>query len=252
MAFVSGFKVGGGRRACAKQSSSRRTALRMSESNLCDFTKVDFKESSEFEGKIFKTDTVDFPATRVKLDHKEELSYKKECEEAINTQINVELTASYLYQAMYAYFCRDTVGLPGFAKYFKDMSVEEKEHAEKLIEYQNARGGRVVFKPLYVPEIAFDYYDGTSDALYAMDLHLQIEKFVYEKVMAVHEAAEKAHDPQLQDYMETFLSDQVEAIKVAADYVAQIRRVGTGHGVYHIDTALLEGNIIPKPDFALA
>mmetsp|Transcript_1465 Transcript_1465/g.4756 ORF Transcript_1465/g.4756 Transcript_1465/m.4756 type:complete len:133 (-) Transcript_1465:3981-4379(-) len=132
------------------------------------------------------------------------------------------------------------------------MSVEEKGHAEKLIEYQNARGGRVVFKPLYIPEITFDYYDGKSDALYAMDLHLQVEKFVYEKVMAVHEAAEKVHDPQLQDYMETFLSDQVEAIKVAADYVAQIRRVGDGHGVYHIDRTLLEGNIIPKPDFAIA
>jgi hypothetical protein len=32
---------------------------------------------------------------------------------------SVELTVSYLYQAMSSYFDRDNVGLPGFAKFFK-------------------------------------------------------------------------------------------------------------------------------------
>lgn len=131
------------------------------------------------------------------------------------------------------------------------MSEEEREHAEKLMKYQNARGGRVTLKPVAVPEMQFTYVDGTSDALYAMDLHLQLEKFVYEKILEVHRIAEEADDPQLMDYLETFLTEQVKAIKVAAQYVAQIRRVGTGHGVYHIDLQLLEGNNIPAPDFQI-
>ena len=32
---------------------------------------------------------------------------------------SVELTVSYLYHAISAYFDRDNVGLPGFAKFFK-------------------------------------------------------------------------------------------------------------------------------------
>mmetsp|Transcript_901 Transcript_901/g.2870 ORF Transcript_901/g.2870 Transcript_901/m.2870 type:complete len:257 (-) Transcript_901:88-858(-) len=255
MAFVSGGLVAGGRgrsqRVCCRRTG-RNVGVSMtlqenqSAEKLADFTQLDLSDAgNEFKGMVFKADPTEFPATRCNVD------YEENCEAAINNQINVEYTASYAYHAMYAYFKRDTVGLPGFAKYFKDMSDEEREHAEKLMEYQNARGGRVVLKPVAVPEMQFNYVDGTSDALYAMDLHLQLEKFVYEKIRGVHRAAEVAHDPQLADYMETFLTDQVKAIKMAADYVAQIRRVGTGHGVYNIDLQLLEGNLIPQANFEL-
>ena len=33
---------------------------------------------------------------------------------------------------------------------------------------------------------------------------------------------------------------QVIAIKQMAEYVAQIRRVGTGHGVWHLDKELMD------------
>ena len=39
-----------------------------------------------------------------------------------------------LFQA--AYFDRDDVALQGFAKRFRDNSEEEREHAQKLINYQ--------------------------------------------------------------------------------------------------------------------
>lgn len=49
---------------------------------------------------------------------------------------SIEYNISYVYHAMYAYFDRDNVGLPGFAKYFKDESDEERGHAELLMKYQ--------------------------------------------------------------------------------------------------------------------
>ena len=49
------------------------------------------------------------------------------------------------------YFDRDDVALHGFAKRFFDNSVEERQHAEKLIKYQNMRGGRVVFHNIEKP-----------------------------------------------------------------------------------------------------
>lgn len=68
--------------------------------------------------------------------------YTDDCEAAINEQINVEYNVSYIYHAMYAYFDRDNVALKGLAKFFKESSDEERGHAEKLMEYQNKRGGR--------------------------------------------------------------------------------------------------------------
>lgn len=49
---------------------------------------------------------------------------------------SVEYNVSYVYHAMHAYFDRDNVGLPGFAKYFKDASDEERGHAHLLMEFQ--------------------------------------------------------------------------------------------------------------------
>jgi len=44
---------------------------------------------------------------------------------------------------MYAYFARDNVYLPGIAKHFQHESVEERSHAEIMMDYQTTRGGRI-------------------------------------------------------------------------------------------------------------
>lgn len=41
------------------------------------------------------------------------------------------------------YFDREDVALPGFHKYFKEQSDEEREHAMKLMKFQNQRGGSI-------------------------------------------------------------------------------------------------------------
>lgn len=61
------------------------------------------------------------------------------CLSCITHSHSIEYNISYVYHAMYAYFDRDNVGLPGFAKYFKDESDEERGHAELLMKYQVCR-----------------------------------------------------------------------------------------------------------------
>ncbi|KAL2629560.1 hypothetical protein R1flu_014246 [Riccia fluitans] len=163
------------------------------------------------------------------------------CESAINDQINVEYNVSYIYHALFAYFDRDNIGLPGFAKYFKEASEEEREHAEKLMKYQNKRGGRVKLNAIVSPVTEFENEE-KGDALYAMELALSLEKLTMEKLYALHKVAEDSHDVQLTDYIESeFLSEQVEAIKKVSEYVAQLRRIGKdGHGVYYFDRVLGE------------
>nr|GMC84118.1 ferritin-3, chloroplastic-like [Ipomoea batatas] len=115
--------------------------------------------------------------------------YTDECEAAINEQINVEYSASYVYHSMYAYFDRDNVALKGMAKFFKESSEEEREHAEKLMKYQNTRGGRVKLHSILNPPPEFDNNE-KGDALYAMELALSLEKLVNEKLLNLHAVRE--------------------------------------------------------------
>uniref|UniRef100_A0A1D1Y526 Ferritin n=1 Tax=Anthurium amnicola TaxID=1678845 RepID=A0A1D1Y526_9ARAE len=169
--------------------------------------------------------------------------YVDESEVAINDQINVEYNVSYAYHAMFAYFDRDNVALKGLAKFFKESSEEEREHAEKLMEYQNKRGGKVKLQSILMPPSEFGDTE-KGDALYAMELALSLEKLVNEKLLNLHAVATQHNDVQMADFIENeFLGEQVEAIKKISEYVAQLRRVGKGHGVWHFDQMLLhEGN----------
>ncbi|KAL1307981.1 hypothetical protein HN51_049895 [Arachis hypogaea] len=165
--------------------------------------------------------------------------YVDESEAVVNEQINVEYNVSYVYHAMFAYFDRDNVALRGLAKFFKESSDEEREHAEKLMKYQNKRGGRVKLQPIVMPLSEFDHEE-KGDALHAMELALSLEKLVNEKLLHLHSVASKNNDVQLADFVETeYLGEQVGAIKRIAEYVAQLRRVGKGHGVWHFDQMLL-------------
>ncbi|TKY63552.1 Ferritin-2 [Spatholobus suberectus] len=163
-------------------------------------------------------------------------NYADESEAAINEQINVEYNASYVYHSLFAYFDRDDIALKGLAKFFKESSEEEREHAEKLIKYQNIRGGRVVLYPITSPPSEFEHAE-KGDALYAMEIALSLEKLVNEKLLHVHSVADCNNDPQLADYIESeFLYEQVKSIKKIAEYVTQLRLVGKGHGM-HISLA---------------
>ncbi|CAA6669293.1 unnamed protein product [Spirodela intermedia] len=171
--------------------------------------------------------------------------YTDNCEAAINEQINVEYNVSYAYHALFAYFDRDNVALKGLAKFFRESSEEEREHAEKLMKYQNKRGGRVKLQSILMPLSEFDHEE-KGDALYAMELALSLEKLVNEKLLNLHGVATQHDDVHLADFIESeFLEEQVEAIKKISEYVTQLRMVGKGHGVWHFDQVLLrEGDAL--------
>jgi ferritin heavy chain len=98
---------------------------------------------------------------------------------APNTHRSVEYTISYVYHSLYAYFSRDNVGLPGMAAHFKAESVEERHHAELLMDYQALRGGRVALAPIMAPEAEFAHAE-KGDALYAFELALSLEKLNFQ------------------------------------------------------------------------
>eukprot|EP01103_Thecamoeba_quadrilineata_P002015 TRINITY_DN118_c0_g1_i1.p1 TRINITY_DN118_c0_g1~~TRINITY_DN118_c0_g1_i1.p1 ORF type:complete len:168 (+),score=56.06 TRINITY_DN118_c0_g1_i1:36-539(+) len=160
-------------------------------------------------------------------------NYSLQAEQGVNAQINIELTASYVYQSLAAYFDRDDVALPGFRDYFQKSSDEEREHAQKFIKYQNQRGGRVVLEAIQKPTVT------VSTAVQSLEAALTLERHVNEKLLALHKVASDNTDPHLSDFLEEhFLDEQVEAIKKLADLITRLKLAGEGLGVYLFDKDL--------------
>ncbi|MEQ2244586.1 hypothetical protein ILYODFUR_018703 [Ilyodon furcidens] len=77
-------------------------------------------------------------------------NYHEETEGDINKLINLKLNASYTFLALGMYFDRDDVALPHFSRFFLERSEKEREQAEKLLGYQNTRGGRILLQTITV------------------------------------------------------------------------------------------------------
>jgi len=161
-------------------------------------------------------------------------NYHAESEAGVNRQINMELYASYCYQSMAMYFDRDDVALPGFSSFFSKASEEEREHAEKLMKFQNKRGGRVVLQDVKKPE-----RDEWGTGLDAMQVALGLEKSVNQALLDLHKVADSHNDAQMTDFIEgEYLQEQVKAIKEIGDHITNLKRVGSGLGEYMFDKNL--------------
>ncbi|XP_076035438.1 ferritin-like [Oratosquilla oratoria] len=163
------------------------------------------------------------------------MNFCEDCEASINKQINMELHTSYVYLSMGYYFDRDDVALPGLASFFKKMSKEEHEHAEKFMEYQNKRGGRVVLKALEAPS-----QQEWGNTLEALQTSLNLEKQVNETLLGMNRQAGAKNDPHLTKFLEDhFLEHQVSTIKKLADMITRLKRAGPADlGEYIFDRNL--------------
>jgi len=161
-------------------------------------------------------------------------NYAETPERLLNEQVRMELEASHAYLAMGAFFDRADVALPGFKEWAMKQSAEEREHAQKLIEYQNLRGGDYTAMPISEPAET-----SWGSALDAMRAALVMEMRVNKSLLRLHKACDEAGDPQFCDFLESeFLEEQVESINSIAKIVRKLVRVGPGLGEYTVDKDL--------------
>ncbi|GBF94198.1 hypothetical protein Rsub_06468 [Raphidocelis subcapitata] len=185
---------------------------------------------------------------------------------------SVELSVSYVYLALAAFFDRDNVGLPGFAAYFRDsrrarahiranacargarlgrrrsacyrgrpgrsFDDDERTHAQILMAQQNRRGGRVQLAPISRP--ITEYFDESKgDVLNGVETALGLERLNFLKLRALHAVASEEGDAEMTQFVEdNLLRPQAREVKLVADLFSRVRRAGPGHGVVHIDLEL--------------
>lgn len=136
-------------------------------------------------------------------------------QDAINDQINNELSASYAYLAMSGY-C-ELENFPGCARWLRLQSREETGHGLRLFDFLLARNGAVRLKA--IPEPALDFRSVGQ----VFERALQQEVEVSAKIDALYELAfrEKAFSALVE--LQWFIAEQVEEEKTARDIVAKFR-----------------------------
>jgi ferritin len=139
--------------------------------------------------------------------------------EAINRQINSELSASYSYLGMSAYCERQK--FVGAARWLRLQSGEEYMHAMKLFDFVLARDQNVQLTAIEQPKS--DY----KNVAEVFERALQQEQEVSRQIDALYEIAfhEKAFSAAAE--LQWFLTEQVEEEKTAREIVAKFRMVGS-------------------------
>lgn len=138
-------------------------------------------------------------------------------QDAINEQINNELFSSYSYLSMAAW-CEHKQFL-GCAHWMRLQSDEERIHATRLVDFQLARNGRVIFKPIAQPEVDFE------SVVQVFEKALDQEQAVTQQIDGLYELAfkEKAFAALVE--MEWFITEQVEEEKTAREIVHKFHMV---------------------------
>lgn len=155
----------------------------------------------------------------------------KTIEDAINAQINAELWSAYLYLSMATNF--EAQGRNGIANWFKIQFKEEQAHAEIFMNYVNARGGRVILKPIDAVETEW------ATPLDAFKATLAHEQKVTALINNLYALAESERDYATRDRLNWFISEQVEEEESAQELIDKFSLIGdNGMGLYMLDQEL--------------
>jgi ferritin len=154
-------------------------------------------------------------------------------QEALNKQLNAELYSAYLYLSMSAHF--QSVNLGGFANWMRVQAREELLHAMKFYDYVNERGGRVLLPSVDEPPSQW------ASPLAAFEHVYQHEQKVTGLINKLVDLAVKARDHATNNFLQWFVSEQVEEEASADEVVQRLKLVGDDpSGLFMIDRELAQ------------
>lgn len=149
------------------------------------------------------------------------MTLSRKISDALNEQILAEMWSSNLYMSMYIHFTQ--IGLDGCAHWMKKQSQEELEHAYKLIDYSVKRGGQVKLDQINVVPTAFGSPLEVFQHVYTHEVHVSelIDKLV--------DVAHAENDKATQDFLWSFVREQVEEEANAKNIAEKLKIYGEHH-----------------------
>ena len=155
----------------------------------------------------------------------------KKMETELNGQMNKEMYSGYLYLAMSAKCA--SLGLPGFANWFRIQYQEEMEHAQRFWNYMEDQGATVKLLAIDEPPSNF------KTPLAMFEKTLAHEKLVTKSIDNLVALAGKEKDKATEILLQWFVTEQIEEEKNPSDIIAKLKLVGNqGNGLFMIDAEL--------------
>ena len=157
----------------------------------------------------------------------------KTVQEALNNQVAMEAESSQAYLAM-ASWSEIQPGLDGITDFFYKQSDEERIHMLKLIRYINERGGFAVVPPLPQPNITFQSLKRIFEEF------LKHEIKVSESINDIVDLALKEKDFSTHNFLQWYVSEQVEEERLARTLNDKLELVGDDKGgIYLFDRDIM-------------
>ncbi|MDH6355727.1 ferritin [Dysgonomonas sp. PH5-45] len=165
----------------------------------------------------------------------------KKVEAALNAQVNAEFWAGYLYLSMSAHFAKD--GKSGFANWFRVQAQEECDHAMKIFDFINTRGGEVKLAAIEGVPLSWE------SPLAAFQAALEHEKVVTKMIDDLVALARAEKDNATLSMLQWFVDEQVEEEESAQEYIDVLNLIGdSGAGLYSLDKELKARKYTPLED----
>ncbi len=151
----------------------------------------------------------------------------------LNVQLNRELYSGYLYLSMCAYF--NEKGLPGFANWMRVQAQEELTHAMKFFDYITKSGGRVKLATIQVPPLEWQSVEEVFRETLAH------EQKVTSYINQLVDLAIQEKDHATNNFLQWFVSEQVEEEENARNILDRLRLVGEDKGsLFMLDRELAQ------------
>lgn len=165
---------------------------------------------------------------------------KEKIQNALNEQFNAEFYSAYLYLSMNAY-CH-SIDLSGLANWMFCQYQEEMMHAMKLYDYVNERGGRMILKAIDGPQTEWDSPTAMFEHVY------KHEQKVTGLINNLVDFSIEERDHATTNFLQWFVSEQVEEEASASDVLQKIKLVGNdGNGLFILDKELAARIFTPPP-----
>lgn len=150
---------------------------------------------------------------------------------ALNTQANHEIFAAHSYEAM-AYWCDDNDFL-GFARFFMQQAVEERDHAKKFLQHLLDRSKQPKITAIEEPKN--DFENLLEAALHAR----MLERLNTEKIKECYKVSIRAEDYESQPMLLEFITEQVEELSWTDTMVTLTERAQCSGATYNLDRHII-------------
>ncbi len=146
----------------------------------------------------------------------------KKLGDLLNDQVNFEYYSAYIYFSMAAQFKHD--GLNGFSNWMNVQTQEELCHGTAMLNHLVQRGFKPEMKAIPQPPVSW------KSPLSIFENALEHEEMVTKRIHGIAAAAESEKDFALLNFIQWFISEQVEEEANANEIIGQLRLIGEAKG----------------------